>query len=168
MVSPRIVTGGLAALRSLRLAGPVLGRWAAAVRPRQVLMASPRSFCAGVERAIEIVEIALQRFGAPVYVRKQIVHNKAVVADLEKLGAIFVDELSEVPDGAPVVFSAHGVSPQVRREAERRGPDTVDAPCPPVAKGHREGPRVAAGGYLVGAIGPAGHQGGEGTPAPAP
>jgi len=168
MVSPRIVTGGLAALRSLRLAGPVLARWGAAVRPRQVLMASPRSFCAGVERAIEIVEIALQRFGAPVYVRKQIVHNKAVVADLEKLGAIFVDELSEVPDGAPVVFSAHGVSPQVRREAQRRGLDTVDATCPLVAKVHAEARRFASDGYLVALIGHAGHEEVEGTLGEAP
>jgi 4-hydroxy-3-methylbut-2-enyl diphosphate reductase len=168
VASPRIVTGGLAALRALRLAGPVLARWAAAVRPRQVLMASPRSFCAGVERAIDIVELALQRFGAPVYVRKQIVHNKTVVADLEKLGAIFVDELSEVPDGAPVVFSAHGVSPEVRREAERRGLDTVDATCPLVAKVHAEARRFASDGYLVALIGHAGHEEVEGTLGEAP
>jgi 4-hydroxy-3-methylbut-2-en-1-yl diphosphate reductase len=168
MVSPRIVTGGLAALRSLRLAGPVLARWAAAVRARQVLMASPRSFCAGVDRAIEIVELALQRFGAPVYVRKQIVHNKTVVADLEKLGAIFVDELSEVPDGASVVFSAHGVSPQVRREAQLRGLDTVDATCPLVAKVHAEARRFASDGYLVALIGHAGHEEVEGTLGEAP
>ena len=168
LVSPRIVTGGLAALRSLRLAGPVLARWAAAVLPRQVLMASPRSFCAGVERAIEIVELALQRFGAPVYVRKQIVHNKTVVADLEKLGAIFVDELSEVPDGATVVFSAHGVSPEVRREARRRGLDAVDATCPLVAKVHAEARRFASDGYLVALIGHAGHEEVEGTLGEAP
>src|SRR6266581_1119519 len=119
LASPRILAGGLAALRSLRQAGPALARWAAAVGSRQVLMASPRSFCAGVERAIEIVELALRRYGAPVYVRKQIVHNTSVVAGLEKLGAIFVDELDEVPDGAAVVFSAHGVSPAVRHEADR-------------------------------------------------
>ena len=93
LVSPHTVTGGLAALRSLRLAAPALARWAAAVGPRQVLLASPRSFCAGVERAIEIVELTLDRHGPPVYVRKQIVHNTAVVASLEQLGAIFVDEL---------------------------------------------------------------------------
>src|SRR5260221_14340849 len=110
-------------------------------------MASPRSFCAGVERAIEIVEIALQRFGAPVYVRKQIVHNKAVVADLEKLGAIFVDELSQVPDGAAVVFSAHGVSPQVRRGGGRRGRGTGDSPRPPGGQGGAEAGRVASDGY---------------------
>jgi 4-hydroxy-3-methylbut-2-en-1-yl diphosphate reductase len=168
LVSPRIVTDGLAALRSLRLAAPVLARWAAAARPRRVLMASPRSFCAGVERAIEIVELALERFGAPVYVRKQIVHNKTVVADLEKLGAIFVDELGEVPDGATVVFSAHGVSPEVRSEAERRGLDTVDATCPLVAKVHAEARRFASDGYLVALIGHAGHEEVEGTLGEAP
>jgi 4-hydroxy-3-methylbut-2-en-1-yl diphosphate reductase len=168
LASPRIVTGGLAALRSLRQAGPVLARWAAAVQARQVLMASPRSFCAGVERAIEIVELALQRYGAPVYVRKQIVHNKTVVAELEELGAIFVDELDEVPDGANVVFSAHGVSPEVRREAERRGLAAVDATCPLVAKVHAEARRFAADGYLVALIGHAGHEEVDGTLGEAP
>jgi 4-hydroxy-3-methylbut-2-en-1-yl diphosphate reductase len=168
LTSPRIVTGGLAALRSLRQAGPVLARWAAAVQARQVLMASPRSFCAGVERAIEIVELALQRYGAPVYVRKQIVHNKTVVAGLEEMGAIFVDELDEVPDGANVVFSAHGVSPEVRREAERRGLAAVDATCPLVAKVHAEARRFAADGYLVALIGHAGHEEVDGTLGEAP
>jgi len=168
LASPRIVTGGLAALRALRQAGPVLARWAAAVKDRQVLMASPRSFCAGVERAIEIVELALQRYGAPVYVRKQIVHNKTVVAELEQLGAIFVDELDEVPDGANVVFSAHGVSPEVRREAQRRGLSAVDATCPLVAKVHAEARRFAADGYLVALIGHAGHEEVDGTLGEAP
>ncbi|MGN6796473.1 MAG: 4-hydroxy-3-methylbut-2-enyl diphosphate reductase [Streptosporangiaceae bacterium] len=168
LASPRIVTGGLAALRSLRQAGPVLARWAAAVQPRQVLMASPRSFCAGVERAIEIVELALQRHGAPVYVRKQIVHNKTVVAELEEQGAIFVDELDEVPDGANVVFSAHGVSPQVRHEAQRRGLAAVDATCPLVAKVHAEARRFASDGYLVALIGHAGHEEVDGTLGEAP
>jgi 4-hydroxy-3-methylbut-2-en-1-yl diphosphate reductase len=168
LASPRTVTGGLAALRSLRQAGPVLARWAAAVRTRNVLMASPRSFCAGVERAIDIVDLALQRYGAPVYVRKQIVHNKTVVSDLEERGAIFVDELSEVPDGAKVVFSAHGVSPEVRREAQRRGLDTVDATCPLVAKVHAEARRFASDGYLVALIGHAGHEEVEGTLGEAP
>ena len=168
LASPRIVTGGLAALRSLRQAGPGLARWAAAVRPRSVLMASPRSFCAGVERAIDIVDLALKRYGAPVYVRKQIVHNKTVVSDLEDKGAIFVDELSEVPDGAKVVFSAHGVSPEVRREAQRRGLDTVDATCPLVAKVHAEARRFASDGYLVALIGHAGHEEVEGTLGEAP
>jgi 4-hydroxy-3-methylbut-2-enyl diphosphate reductase len=168
LASPRIVTGGLAALRSLRQAGPAMARWAAAVQARQVLMASPRSFCAGVERAIEIVELALQRYGAPIYVRKQIVHNKTVVADLEQRGAIFVDELDEVPDGANVVFSAHGVSPQVRNEAQRRGLSTVDATCPLVAKVHAEARRFAADGYLVALIGHAGHEEVDGTLGEAP
>jgi 4-hydroxy-3-methylbut-2-enyl diphosphate reductase len=168
VISSRIVTGGLAALRSLRLAAPALARWAAAVGPRQVLLASPRSFCAGVERAIEIVELALERHGAPVYVRKQIVHNAKVVADLEGAGAIFVDELSEVPDGAMVVFSAHGVSPEVRQEAAQRGLDAVDATCPLVAKVHAEARRFAADGYLVALIGHAGHEEVDGTLGEAP
>jgi 4-hydroxy-3-methylbut-2-en-1-yl diphosphate reductase len=168
VVSPGIVTGGLAALRSLRQAAPALARWAAAVGPRQVLLASPRSFCAGVERAIEIVELALEQRGAPVYVRKQIVHNATVVADLERRGAIFVDELTEVPDGASVVFSAHGVAPEVRQEAARRGLDAVDATCPLVAKVHAEARRYAADGYLIALIGHAGHEEVEGTLGEAP
>ena len=166
--SPHIVPDGIAALRSLRRAAPVLARWAAAVGQRQVLLASPRSFCAGVERAIEIVELALKRHGAPVYVRKQIVHNATVVAGLERLGAIFVAELSEVPNGAVVVFSAHGVSPQVRAEAARRELRTVDATCPLVAKVHAEARRFAADGYLVALIGHAGHEEVEGTMGEAP
>jgi 4-hydroxy-3-methylbut-2-en-1-yl diphosphate reductase len=166
--SPGIVTGGIAALRSLRQAAPALARWAAVVGPRQVLLASPRSFCAGVERAIEIVELALEQYGAPVYVRKQIVHNATVVADLERAGAIFVDELSEVPDGANVVFSAHGVSPEVRADAARRGLATVDATCPLVAKVHAEARRFASDGYLVALIGHAGHEEVEGTLGEAP
>jgi 4-hydroxy-3-methylbut-2-en-1-yl diphosphate reductase len=168
VLSPGIVAGGIAALRSLRKAAPVLARWAAAAGPRQVLLASPRSFCAGVERAIEIVELALEQYGAPVYVRKQIVHNATVVADLERAGAIFVDELSEVPDGANVVFSAHGVSPEVRSEAARRGLATVDATCPLVAKVHAEARRFASDGYLVALIGHAGHEEVEGTLGEAP
>jgi 4-hydroxy-3-methylbut-2-enyl diphosphate reductase len=168
LVSPRLVSGGLAALRSLRLAAPALARWGAAVGPRQVLLASPRSFCAGVERAIDIVELALEQRGAPVYVRKQIVHNATVVADLEQRGAIFVDELSEVPDGAAVVFSAHGVAPEVRSEAARRGLDTVDATCPLVAKVHAEARRYASDGYTVALIGHAGHEEVDGTMGEAP
>ena len=168
IVSPRTVSGGITALRSLRQAAPALARWAAAIGPRQVLLASPRSFCAGVERAIEIVELALEQYGAPVYVRKQIVHNATVVADLERAGAIFVDELSEVPDGANVVFSAHGVSPEVREEAARRNLATVDATCPLVAKVHAEARRFASDGYLVALIGHAGHEEVEGTLGEAP
>ena len=165
---PGALGGGLAALRSLRAAGPALARWAAAAGERQVLLAGPRSFCAGVERAIEIVERALDQKGPPVYVRKQIVHNSHVVAGLEERGAIFVDELSEVPDGASVVFSAHGVSPAVRDEADRRGLTTVDATCPLVAKVHAEARRFASDGYLVALIGHEGHEEVEGTLGEAP
>jgi 4-hydroxy-3-methylbut-2-enyl diphosphate reductase len=168
LLRPGIVTGGLAALRALRAASPVLAQWAAVTGPRRVLLAGPRSFCAGVERAIEIVEKVLDQRGAPVYVRKQIVHNTHVVADLERRGAVFVDELSEVPDGACVVFSAHGVSPAVRDEAARRGLEAVDATCPLVAKVHAEARRFAADGYLVALIGHAGHEEVEGTLGEAP
>jgi 4-hydroxy-3-methylbut-2-en-1-yl diphosphate reductase len=168
LLRPGALGGGLAALRSLRLAAPVLARWSAAVAPRQVLLAGPRSFCAGVERAIQIVERVLEQHGPPVYVRKQIVHNSHVVAGLEERGAIFVDELSEVPDGARVVFSAHGVAPAVRAEADRRGLAAVDATCPLVAKVHVEARRFAADGYLVALIGHAGHEEVEGTLGEAP
>ncbi len=163
-----IVSGGLAALRSLRAAAPVAERWAAACGTRQLLLAGPRSFCAGVERAIEIVERALERQGAPVYVRKQIVHNTRVVGDLESRGAVFVDELDQVPDGATVVFSAHGVSPMVRAEAARRGLAVIDATCPLVSKVHAEARRFAADGYTVALIGHAGHEEVEGTLGEAP
>jgi 4-hydroxy-3-methylbut-2-en-1-yl diphosphate reductase len=168
VLGPHIVSGGITALRALRQAAPVLTRWAAACQPRRILLASPRSFCAGVERAIEIVERALELHGSPVYVRKQIVHNSRVVAELADRGAVFVDELSEVPDGATVVFSAHGVSPEVRREAGRRDLRTVDATCPLVAKVHAEARRFAAEGYLVALIGHAGHEEVEGTLGEAP
>jgi 4-hydroxy-3-methylbut-2-enyl diphosphate reductase len=168
LLRPRTITGGLAALRSLRGVGPVLDRWAAAAGERQVLLAGPRSFCAGVERAIEIVERVLERQGAPVYVRKQIVHNTRVVNDLEGRGAIFVDELDEVPDGATVVFSAHGVSPAVRSAANGRGLHAVDATCPLVSKVHAEARRFADDGYLVALIGHGGHEEVEGTLGEAP
>jgi 4-hydroxy-3-methylbut-2-enyl diphosphate reductase len=161
---PGGLAGGWRALRSLRAAGPALTRWAAAAG----LLAGPRSFCAGVERAIEIVEKTLDRYGPPVYVRKQIVHNTHVVAGLEQRGAIFVEELGQVPDGARVVFSAHGVSPAVRAEADRRGLDPIDATCPLVAKVHAEARRFAADGYLVVLIGHAGHEEVEGTLGEAP
>ena len=165
---PGMVTGGLAALRSLRKAAPVAEKWAAACRPRTVLLAGPRSFCAGVERAIEIVDRALEMRGAPVYVRKQIVHNTRVVSDLEERGAIFVDELNEVPDGATVVFSAHGVSPAVRSDASDRGLSVIDATCPLVSKVHAEARRFAKDGYTVALIGHAGHEEVEGTLGEAP
>ncbi|HEV3381338.1 MAG TPA: 4-hydroxy-3-methylbut-2-enyl diphosphate reductase [Trebonia sp.] len=163
-----MVTGGLAALRSLRLAAPVIEAWAGACAQRTVLLAGPRSFCAGVERAIEIVERALELRGAPVYVRKQIVHNTRVVHDLERRGAVFVDELDEVPDGATVVFSAHGVAPAVRSEAEGRGLSVIDATCPLVSKVHAEARRFAREGYTVALIGHAGHEEVEGTLGEAP
>ena len=167
-----IVSGGLAALRSLRAAAPVVERWAAACADqpegREVLLAGPRSFCAGVERAIEIVERALERQGAPVYVRKEIVHNKRVVGDLAGRGAVFVDELHEVPDGSTVVFSAHGVSPAVRAEAAERGLSVIDGTCPLVSKVHAEARRFAADGYTVALIGHAGHEEVEGTLGEAP
>jgi 4-hydroxy-3-methylbut-2-en-1-yl diphosphate reductase len=165
---PGMVTGGMAALRSLRAAAPVAEKWAAACRERTVLLAGPRSFCAGVERAIEIVERALELRGAPVYVRKQIVHNTRVVADLEERGAVFVDELDEVPDGATVVFSAHGVSPAVRSAAADRGLAVIDATCPLVSKVHAEARRFAREGYTVALIGHAGHEEVEGTLGEAP
>jgi 4-hydroxy-3-methylbut-2-enyl diphosphate reductase len=168
LLRPATVTGGIAALRSLRRASPVLARWAAAAGSRQVLLAGPRSFCAGVERAIEIVERALDGSTTPVYVRKQIVHNTHVVSGLEQRGAIFVDELSEVPDGSTVVFSAHGVSPAVRSEAGRRSLQTVDATCPLVGKVHAEARRFASDGYLVALIGHAGHEEVDGTLGEAP
>jgi 4-hydroxy-3-methylbut-2-en-1-yl diphosphate reductase len=168
LLSPRALAGGAAALRSLRLAGPVLTKWAAAGGQRKVLLAGPRSFCAGVERAIEIVDRMLDRGSQPVYVRKQIVHNSHVVTGLERRGAVFVDELSEVPDDATVVFSAHGVSPAVRDEAARRGLEAVDATCPLVAKVHAEARRFAAEGYQVVLIGHAGHEEVDGTLGEAP
>ncbi|GAB3452725.1 hypothetical protein GCM10027570_31260 [Streptomonospora sediminis] len=141
---------------------------AVAGTPRTVLLAAPRSFCAGVERAIEVVEQALEQWGGPVYVRKQIVHNTHVVADLEARGAVFVDELDEVPPGATVVFSAHGVSPQVHRAAGDRGLEAIDATCPLVTKVHAEARRFAARGDTVVLVGHAGHEEVEGTLGEAP
>ncbi|MFD9065179.1 4-hydroxy-3-methylbut-2-enyl diphosphate reductase [Kitasatospora purpeofusca] len=145
--------------------------WSRLARPRTVLLAAPRSFCAGVERAIETVERLLERRaadGAPVFVRKQIVHNAHVVRDLEQRGAVFVEELDEVPAGGLVVFSAHGVSPAVRAEAARRGLTVVDATCPLVTKVHVEARRFAARGSTVVLIGHAGHEEVEGTLGEAP
>ncbi|ASG21215.1 MULTISPECIES: 4-hydroxy-3-methylbut-2-enyl diphosphate reductase [Nitrospirillum] len=122
-----------------------------------ILLASPRGFCAGVDRAIQIVEVALQRYGAPVYVRHEIVHNRFVVQGLEAKGAIFVEELDEVPDGRPVVFSAHGVPKSIPAEAESRQLLYVDATCPLVSKVHREAERHFADGRQIILIGHAGH-----------
>ncbi|GAB2464139.1 4-hydroxy-3-methylbut-2-enyl diphosphate reductase [Jatrophihabitans fulvus] len=163
LLRPATVTNGARALRTLRRLGPALQTWSRLVRPRTVLLASPRSFCAGVERAIDIVERALQRYPHPVYVRRQIVHNAHVVSDLEHRGAVFVEELDEVPDGATVVFSAHGVAPAVRDEAVRRELSVVDATCPLVAKVHAEARRFAGRGDSVLLIGHDGHDETEGT-----
>ena len=126
-------------------------------KPLTILLASPRGFCAGVDRAIQIVERALERYGRPVYVRHEIVHNRFVVENLEAQGAIFVDELDEVPDDRPVVFSAHGVPKSVPAEAARRNLLYVDATCPLVSKVHREAERHAQSGRTVILIGHAGH-----------
>jgi len=123
----------------------------------KVLIAAPRGFCAGVDRAIRIVELAIERFGAPVYVRHEIVHNRFVVERLKKLGAIFVDELDEVPDDRPVVFSAHGVPKAVPANARERGLVHVDATCPLVSKVHRQAERLIEDGYHILFIGHAGH-----------
>jgi 4-hydroxy-3-methylbut-2-enyl diphosphate reductase len=129
----------------------------------EVVLAEPRGFCAGVDRAIEIVERALARFGAPIYVRHEIVHNTYVVDDLKKKGAIFVDELADVPPGATLVFSAHGVSQAVRREAAARGFSVFDATCPLVSKVHMEVAKLAREGYQFVMIGHKGHPEVEGT-----
>jgi 4-hydroxy-3-methylbut-2-enyl diphosphate reductase len=125
--------------------------------PLKVLIAAPRGFCAGVDRAIQIVELALQRFGAPVYVRHEIVHNRFVVDRLKELGAMFVDELDEVPDGRPVVFSAHGVPKSVPAAARDRALNYVDATCPLVSKVHRQAERLIEEGRHILFIGHAGH-----------
>ena len=135
---------------------------------KRVLLASPRGYCAGVDRAVIAVEKALDHYGAPIYVRKQIVHNKHVVASLEKRGAIFVDEVDEVPKGSILVFSAHGVSPAVVAAAEARGLNTIDATCPLVTKVHREVQRFAAEDYDILLIGHEGHEEVEGTAGEAP
>jgi 4-hydroxy-3-methylbut-2-en-1-yl diphosphate reductase len=136
--------------------------------PRRVLLAKPRGYCAGVDRAVQTVERALERFGAPVYVRKQIVHNTHVVRTLEERGAIFVDETEEIPRGAVVVFSAHGVAPEVRDEARDRGLRTIDATCPLVTKVHNEARRFAAQDYDILLIGHEGHEEVIGTTGEAP
>ena len=135
---------------------------------KKVLLASPRGYCAGVERAVETVEKALDLYGPPVYVRKQIVHNLHVVRDLEARGAVFVDEETEVPEGQTVVFSAHGVAPSVHANAQLRQLNTIDATCPLVTKVHVQARRYAADGYTVILIGHAGHEEVVGTMGEAP
>ncbi|MEY4310274.1 MAG: hypothetical protein RLZ71_200 [Actinomycetota bacterium] len=135
---------------------------------KRVLLASPRGYCAGVDRAVIAVEKALDHYGAPVYVRKEIVHNKHVVSTLEKRGAIFVNEVDEVPTGSVLVFSAHGVSPAVVKAAEERGLNAIDATCPLVTKVHREVQRFAQENYDIVLIGHEGHEEVEGTAGEAP
>ncbi|MGH8905522.1 MAG: 4-hydroxy-3-methylbut-2-enyl diphosphate reductase [Egibacteraceae bacterium] len=137
-------------------------------QPLTVLLAAPRGFCAGVERAVDIVELALDAYGPPVYVRHAIVHNTHVVADLEAKGAVFVEAEAEVPPGSVLVFSAHGVSPQARRNAEARDLRTVDATCPLVTKVHLEALKYAREGYSIVLVGHAGHQEVLGTTGHAP
>jgi 4-hydroxy-3-methylbut-2-enyl diphosphate reductase len=135
---------------------------------KSVLLASPRGYCAGVERAVDTVELALEQFGAPVYVRKQIVHNAHVVRDLERRGAVFVESEDDVPTGAIVVFSAHGVAPTVHTGAQMRGLRVIDATCPLVTKVHSEAKLFASLGYEIILIGHAGHEEVEGTMGEAP
>ena len=135
---------------------------------RRVLLAKPRGYCAGVDRAVQAVEMALDRFGPPVYVRRQIVHNTHVVSTLEQRGAIFVAEVDEVPPGAIVVFSAHGIAPEVRSDAETRGLRTIDATCPLVTKVHNEARRFAAKDYDILLVGHEGHEEVVGTAGEAP
>jgi 4-hydroxy-3-methylbut-2-enyl diphosphate reductase len=134
----------------------------------KLLLAAPRGYCAGVDRAVQTVQRALAIHGAPVYVRKEIVHNKHVVAQLRERGAIFVDEQTEVPEGAVCVFSAHGVAPSVRAGAAERGLQTIDATCPLVTKVHREAVRFAEQGYTIVLVGHNGHEEVEGTMGEAP
>jgi len=137
--------------------------------PEKLLLATPRGYCAGVDRAVQTVERALTLYGPPVYVRKEIVHNKYVVAQLQERGAIFVDELDDsIPEGAMTVFSAHGVSPAVHADAERRSLRTIDATCPLVTKVHVEAKKFASDGYTIVLIGHAGHEEVEGTMGEAP
>ncbi|MEV0681843.1 4-hydroxy-3-methylbut-2-enyl diphosphate reductase [Actinosynnema sp. NPDC050436] len=160
-VSDRHLSGLATAREVMRAAAAAGGR-------RRVLLASPRSFCAGVERAVEIVERVLARNGPPVYVRKQIVHNSHVVRELEQRGVVFVDEVDEIPVGAPVVFSAHGVSPAVRAASTARELEVVDATCPLVTKVHAEARRFAGRGDTLVLIGHPGHEETEGTMGQAP
>ena len=168
LLSPGTLVRGPQALRSLRRAAPVIEAWAAAVADREVILAGPRSFCAGVERAIEIVERALSLHGPPIYVRRQIVHNAHVVRDLEQRGAVFVEEVSQVPEGSITVLAAHGVAPQIRSDAAARGLRVIDATCPLVSKVHTEVRRFAARDNTVFLIGHSDHEEVVGTRGEAP
>jgi 4-hydroxy-3-methylbut-2-en-1-yl diphosphate reductase len=136
--------------------------------PEKLFLAAPRGYCAGVDRAVQTVERALELYGPPVYVRKEIVHNKHVVEQLRERGAIFVDQETEVPEGETVVFSAHGVAPSVHANAGSRGLETIDATCPLVTKVHVEAKKFAADGYTIVLVGHAGHEEVEGTMGEAP
>src|ERR1700709_1525616 len=137
--------------------------------PEKIFLAAPRGYCAGVDRAVQTVERALELYGAPGYVRKEIVHNKHVVEQLRERGAIFVDELNDtVPEGATAAFCAHGVRPAVHEDAQRRGLQTIDATCPLVTKVHREAVKFASEGYTIVLIGHDGHEEVEGTMGEAP
>ena len=136
--------------------------------PRTILLAAPRGYCAGVDRAVQTVEKALDLYGPPVYVRKEIVHNKHVVENLEQRGAIFVDQETEVPEGETVVFSAHGVAPSVHANSAQRSLNTIDATCPLVTKVHVEARKFAADGYTIVLVGHEGHEEVEGTTGEAP
>jgi 4-hydroxy-3-methylbut-2-en-1-yl diphosphate reductase len=138
------------------------------VKKKKVILAAPRGYCAGVDRAVKIVERTLETLGAPVYVRKEIVHNRHVVTELEKRGAVFVDSETDIPEGAVCVFSAHGVSPEVRRNAEARGLQVIDATCPLVTKVHLEAKRFARSGRKIVLVGHVGHEEIEGTAGEAP
>jgi 4-hydroxy-3-methylbut-2-en-1-yl diphosphate reductase len=168
LARPGIVVDGWTALRSLRAAVPALDAWASAIRPREVLLASPRSFCAGVDRAIDIVARALDRYGAPVYVRRQIVHNAHVVRELERRGAVFVEEVADAPPGSRLVFAAHGVAPTVREQAAARGHMVIDATCPLVTKVHAEVRRYSGRDTTIFLIGHADHEEVVGTVGEAP
>ena len=154
--------------RAVIIAGTYDGGMTSIDGQRKILLAAPRGYCAGVDRAVVTVEKALDLYGAPVYVRKQIVHNKHVVETLEKRGAIFVDEVEEVPEGSTVVFSAHGVAPEVHTQAAERQLKTIDATCPLVTKVHSEAKRFASEGYDIILIGHDGHEEVVGTMGEAP
>ncbi len=164
----RTVAAAAAAYRSLRRACTLVEEWARALGSREIVLAAPRASCAGVVRAVEVVERTLEERGAPIYVRKQIVHNAHVIADLEQRGAVFVDELDEVPPGSTVIFSAHGVSPAVRAQAAARQLTVIDATCPLVSKVHAEARRYAASGFDIVLVGHEGHEEVEGTFGEAP
>jgi 4-hydroxy-3-methylbut-2-en-1-yl diphosphate reductase len=168
LLDPRSLPGAVSAYRTLRRITPVLETWAEAVRPRSVLLAHPRSFCAGVERAIETVRRALAIYGAPVYVRRQIIHNTHVVEELAAAGAVFVQELDEVPAGSVTVLAAHGVAPEVRAQAVRRELRVIDATCPLVAKVHAEVRTRREAGYSIVLIGHEDHEEVVGTRGEAP